>query len=310
MGAKDGGQRRRVAPLTALVALVALASVLLAGCGAEPSTKAAPEARYAVSVQSNVAYGPLAAETMDMCRPRGATGARPGVILIHGGGWSSGDKSQYSGLCRRLATYGFVAVTINYRLAPASIWPAQLVDTQLAVRSLRAHAVAYGLDPSRLCSWGFSAGGHLAVFLGVRSTIHPGDEAGLYANQSPGVSCVVDEFGPVDLLTLQPSAFHSQLLLGLFGGATAGENAAAYRDASPALEVTAGTAPTLIVQGTRDQLVEEAQSQELWMLLQQSGVPAQYISFDGGHMFAGLSQRQQDDITLQEVAFVAQHEQP
>jgi acetyl esterase/lipase len=290
--------------------LIALALVLaLAGCG-EPSTSAAPAARYTALVQSNVAYGPLPAEMLDLCRPSDAAGPRPGVVLIHGGGWSSGDKSQYATLCRQLATYGFVAATINYRLTPGSIWPAQLVDAQLAVRSLRAHAADYGLDPTRLCSWGFSAGGHLAVFLGVLPTIHPGDEAALDADQSPAVSCVVDEFGPVDLLSLQPTAFHSQILLGLFGGATARDDPAAYRDGSPALQVTSHSAPMLIVQGTNDQLIEEAQSRELQRLLQTAGVPVRYISFDGGHMFSGLSQGQRSGITLQEIAYAMQHEQP
>jgi acetyl esterase/lipase len=293
----------------AVLSMLALTlALVLASCAGDPSTVAA--AQYAAVVQSNVAYGPLPEETLDLCRPRDATGPRPGVILIHGGGWSSGDKSEYAGLCRRLATYGYMAATINYRLTPKHIWPTQLVDAQLAVRSLRANAITYGLDPRRLCSWGFSAGGHLAVFLGVLRTIHPGDQTALYADQSPAVSCVVDEFGPVDLLSLQPTAFHSQILRGLFGGAPASEDAAAYRDASPTFDVTAHSAPTLIVQGTQDQLVEAAQSRELWTLLQHAGVPTEYISFDGGHMFSGLSQQQQADITLQEIAFVAQHSQP
>jgi acetyl esterase/lipase len=178
------------------------------------------------------------------------------------------------------------------------------------VRSLRAHAADYGLDPTRLCSWGFSAGGHLAVFLGVLPTIHPGDEATLYADQSPAVSCVVDEFGPVDLLSLQPTGFHAQILHGLFGGDSTRNDIAAYRDASPALQVTAHSAPVLIVQGTHDQLIEEAQSRELQMRMQAAGVPVRYISFDGGHMFSGLSQEQQSGITLQEIIYVMQHEQP
>src|SRR5262249_48619939 len=142
-----------------------------------------------------------AAETLDLCRPA-HTSKQPGVILIHGGGWQNGAKAVHDPQCSQLAMRGFVAATINYRLAPQDRWPAPLVDVHLAVRWMRSQANVIGLDPTRLCSYGDSAGGHLAVFLGVLPTIHPGDEATTYANQSPSVGCVVDEFGPVDLATL------------------------------------------------------------------------------------------------------------
>src|SRR5689334_18158846 len=86
--------------------------------------------------------------------------------------------------CALLASRGFVAATIEYRLAPRNHWPAQLVDAQLAVRYLRSQSGALGLDAGRLCAWGESAGGHLAAFLGVLAGVWPGDEAGLYDGAS------------------------------------------------------------------------------------------------------------------------------
>ena len=94
--------------------------------------------------QRDVAYGPLAGETLNICQPQGAAGLRPGVILLHGGGWTAGDKSEYTaeytGLCPFLAGRGMVAAALNYRLTPYNTWPAPLVDAQLAVRYLRANA--------------------------------------------------------------------------------------------------------------------------------------------------------------------------
>ena len=96
-----------------------------------------------------------------------------------------------------------MAAEVNYRLGDKAQaetwWPAQLSDVQLAVRYLRAHADTIGLDPKRLCAWGGSAGGHLSVFLGVKDAVVPDVLAKLYPDELPKVSCVVDDFGPVDL---------------------------------------------------------------------------------------------------------------
>lgn len=309
-----------------LVLLVAL--VILAGCAgggasasvAHPRPAAAsataasapatiPPAVYTAETRADVAYGPLNGETLDLCLPGGAATARPGVLLIHGGGWQGGDKSQYEDLCRRLAERGFVAATMNYRLAPAHRWPAQLVDAQLAVRWLRSQARDLNLDPARLAAYGDSAGAHLALFLGSLATNHLGDEASLYAGQSPKVNCVVDAFGPVDL-TLSGVDPIQRGIVQTFIGAALDADPAAYRDASPLFVVSPRSAPTLIVQGMRDTLVPPSQSQALQQALQQAGVPVRYIAYDGDHAFAGLSQQQRAAIALQAGAFLAAQERP
>ncbi len=261
-------------------------------------------ARYQVQIEQNVAYGPLSAETLDLCLPEGAPGLHPGVILIHGGGWTNGDKSEFAPECSYLASQGLVAATVNYRFAPAYIWPAQLVDVQLAVRFLRQDAKAIMLDPAHLCSWGASAGAHLAVFLSVLNTIHPGDEARLLANQSPAVSCVVDDFGPTNLVTYPMTPAQKGLLELLFGGATLQSNPAIYRDASPVFSVSPASGPTLIVQGTEDTTVPPDQSQDLQTALQRNGVPVQYISYVGDHGFSGLSSEQITAIEAESVSFL------
>ncbi|HXR64306.1 MAG TPA: alpha/beta hydrolase [Ktedonobacteraceae bacterium] len=270
-------------------------------------TSATDSDHYQPAIQSNTAYGPLPDERLDLCKPRNAPGTHPGVVLIHGGGWQSGDKSFFHTMCKNLAAQGFVAATINYRLAPRYTWPAQLVDAQLAVRWLRMHASQVGLDPRRLCAWGQSAGGHLAVFLGTLATIHPGDEANLLADQSPAVSCVVDAFGPVDL-TAPLGVSARPLLLGLFGGVTLQNNRPLYRDASPIFDVSSHSSPTMIIQGTRDTLVLPGQSLELQHTLQQNHVFVEYRSYDGTHSYLGLSQQQVATIQSQAIAFLSAQE--
>ncbi len=270
------------------------------------------QARYVVMIEHNVAYGPLAAEKLDLCLPEKAVGARPGVILVHGGAWVGGDKGSLGGPCRLLAQRGFVAATVNYRLGLKSVattqWPAQLVDVQLAVRWLRAQASKLNLDPQRLGAWGSSAGGHLVTFLGSLKTIYPGDQAPLLANESPAVSWVVDEFGPVDL-TANKDAPLNGVFLTLFG-ASYQQDPAAYHNASPLFDVGSQSAPTLIIQGTHDTTVPPIQSMELRQALQKNNVPVEFISYNGEHAFHGLTKAQQLAITAQEVNYLIELEHP
>lgn len=267
-----------------------------------------PPPKYGETTQRNVAYGPLAGETLDLCTPVGAKTPRPGVIFIHGGGWTTGDKSSYDNACATLAKYGFVSATINYRLAPTSVWPAQIVDSQLAVRWLRAHATQFNFDPQRLCAWGDSAGAHLSVYLGVSDTIHPGDEQALYANQSPHATCVVDSFGPVNLTTLNTGA--GVQALSLLFGATYQAAPDRYRDGSPLFLVSPQSAPMLIIQGTHDTVVPPSQSLALQAALQRNHVPEQYVSYDGGHSYSGLSQSQIQGILITTFKFLVAQEHP
>jgi acetyl esterase/lipase len=297
---------------------------LLAGCaqGASGAHRGAPQPRatadkpilppvaYTANLRSDIAYGPLPGESLDLCAPQGATTRRPGVLMIHGGAWSGGDKGMYDDLCRLLAQHGFLAATMNYRLAPTSVWPAQLVDAQLAVRWLRASARRINLDPSRLCAYGDSAGAHLAVFLGVAAAIHPGDEAALYTNESPQATCIVDAFGPVDLTLRGATPLQQSILQLLFGGASLADDPAGYRDASPLFLISPKSAPTLIIQGSSDTLVPPSQSQALRAALRAKGVPVQYLSYDGGHEFSGLSQQQFEAVILQIGFFLTAQEHP
>lgn len=302
-----------------------LLPLLLGACGENaPATKAAPSTslqmpattlphpRYAITIQHDVAYGPLPAEKLDLCLPEKAAGARPGVILVHGGAWTGGDKTTLGGPCRLLAQQGFVAATVNYRLATKSVtstrWPTQLVDVQLAVRWLRFQAPKLNLDPQRIGAWGSSAGGHLVIFLGSLKTIRSGDQAQLLASESPAISWVVDEFGPIDLTANKEAALNSNLLI-LFG-ASYQQNPAAYRDASPLFSINSQSAPTLIIQGTQDGLVPPAQSIELQQTLQKNHVPVQYISYNAGHGFHGLTKGQQRAIVAQEVNYLIGLEHP
>ncbi len=256
-------------------------------------------------VRANVAYGPLPAETADLYLPDNPRRRRPAVVMIHGGGWVEGSRHADDSLASVMVSLGVVVLNIDYRLAdlaqPATRWPAQLVDAQLAVRFLRAHAAEFGIDPRRIGAIGDSAGAQLSAFLGVLPRIVPGDQAGLYPRERPDVRAVVDQFGPMDLPGMGMAGAGS--IKALFGTAT--PPAAALLSASPLPSVTAHSAPMFIVHGVADEVVPFDQSRRLRDVLQAHHVPVQLVAFQGGHAFGGLDAAQTGALQLDAVKWLA-----
>ncbi|MBZ0185864.1 MAG: alpha/beta hydrolase, partial [Candidatus Obscuribacterales bacterium] len=141
-------------------------------------------------------------QTLDLFIPKTKFGTSlPLIIWIHGGGWIEGDKSSSPSL--ELARKGFATASINYRLAPKNLFPAQIYDCKAAIRFIRAHAEEYNIDPDRIGVWGHSAGGHLAALLGTTNDIKEleGDLGNL--DRSSATSAVCDWCGPTNLLTFK-----------------------------------------------------------------------------------------------------------
>jgi acetyl esterase/lipase len=247
---------------------------------------------YPVEVHSNIPYGPLPAEQGDLYVPTTPPGKRPAVIMIHGGGWVGGSRHWEDYFSTVLASLGVVVLNIDYRLAdkalPDTRWPAQLVDAQLAVRFLRAHADEYAIDPARFGAVGDSAGAQLAVFLGELPTNIPGDQAGLYPNERPNVKAVIDQFGPMDLPSMGNYGIGS--IDAMFGTTT--PLPSDLLTASPIPSVTAKTAPVYIVHGHGDQVVPFDNSQHLEDALRAHRVAVELVPYDGDHAFQGLTPEQ------------------
>ncbi len=242
------------------------------------------------TIYRDIAYGPHADEKADLYLLPG--GNHPAVVFIHGGGWAGGDKSAYANYyANKYGVNGFSVISINYRLAkagdPSTHWPAQLQDVQLAMRWLRTYAPYWGIDPNRICAFGDSAGGHLALFLGSLKTSRPGDRSASYAGVSPAANCVVDMFGPSDLTDPQELTVLDGAQL--FGGKTYAQAPQLYGDASVIRYVTPQSAPTYIIQGWWDTIVFPAQSANMANRLIGNGVPTQLNMFYGGHWFQYLN---------------------
>jgi len=208
------------------------------------------------------------AQKMDVYFPDSG-GPWPALVYVHGGSWMRGDKTEAMMFAANMTSQGYLVVSINYRLYPPARFPAMIQDVKCAVRSLRAHAGEYNLDPDRIGAFGVSAGGHLVALLG---TSEPSDgwDVGEYLDQSSRVQAVIAMAGVMDLSRYFPNADIEAMKRVGFGE----DNVA---QASPITHVTPDDPPFLLIHGDRDELVPYEQSQLMYDRLLQLNVPAQLV---------------------------------
>jgi acetyl esterase/lipase len=218
--------------------------------------------------------------TLDAKTPEG-NGPFPAVIVVHGGGFSRGNKRTYvTPLFDLLSNEGFAWFTINYRLAPDYQFPAAVEDVESAVRWVRANAAEYRVDTRHIALAGESAGGYLVAYAGASSK---GDAR---------VAAVVDFYGPNDLV-LQTEARRAEPpdptktgpgLLEFMGFRT-------WRDAgvverlravSPTTLVSKNMPPFLFIHGNADEQVPYKQSPKMCELMRNAGAKCELITVEGG----------------------------
>lgn len=250
--------------LVCLIALAAAGRYVL-------SQQVPPGVKY----DQNVVYCDLDGTKLhlDIARPMEAGPPRPCVLVIHGGAWRAGSKSDgpVKALCMQLAQRGYVAVGVQYRLVPKHRFPAQIEDVKCAVRFLRAHAKDYNLDPDRMGAAGASAGAHLAMMLGTMDAKDGFEGSGGDADQSSKVQAVVAFFGPTDFTQKNFSAV-AQGLLNDFIGHLPEDKPELFKAASPITYVDKNDAPILIFQGTKDKLIPTSQATLMAEAMSKAGV--------------------------------------
>ena len=165
-----------------------------------------------------------------------------------------------------------MTISPQYRFCPKETFPAQVQDVKAAVRWVKRHAKDYDIDPDRIGAIGFSAGGHLALMLGLTA---PSD--GLEGPASDGapdsrVKAVVNFFGPTDLAASDIPERSKPLVKDFLGG-TAQEKPDLAAKASPLTYVSKDDVPVLTFQGTRDPLVPPTQATKLAKAMSDAGVP-------------------------------------
>jgi acetyl esterase/lipase len=209
---------------------------------------------------------------LDIMVPRNGKGPYPVVMVIHGGAWRAGNKKDCQIIMPDLVRHGYAAISPQYRFCPKETFPAQVQDVKAAVRWVKAHAKEYDIDPERMGAMGFSAGGHLALMLGLTAPADGLDGEVPAGGPDSRVKAVVNYFGPTDLGASDiPDV--SKPLVKDFLGALAKDRPDLAAKASPLTYVTKDDAPVLTFQGTKDPLVPPTQATKLAEAMTAAGVP-------------------------------------
>jgi acetyl esterase/lipase len=240
---------------------------LLAFC----SAASAPD----YQIQANIRYDRHPETVLDILQPSAPSLAdRPGVIVIHGGGWVEGDKEHMlETYCLPFVRRGMVVANVEYRLAQSAPAPAAVNDVLKAAQWFQDHAAQYKVDRNRILATGGSAGGHLALM----TTMTP---ASADLGPTIKIAAVIDFFGVADV-----------------ADQVAGPNRRRYaevwipeqpdrlelaRRVSPITYVRKGLPPILALHGDADATVPYQQSVSLVKALKNAGDDAELITVPGG----------------------------
>ncbi|WP_116106550.1 alpha/beta hydrolase [Lewinella sp. IMCC34191] len=214
---------------------------------------------------------------LDVYYPDSMTTPRAAVLMIHGGGWTTGSKENLHPMARQLAARGYVTVTPEYRLSAEAPYPAGVRDLKLAVRWMRANAAEYNIDTNRIAAYGASAGAHLASLLGTTNELDIYDTLSPLHAYSDDVQAVLNIDGIVSFV--HPDA--EPEWTGRSANAWLGDYEAHYerwREASPLVYAGANTPPFLFVNSSYPRF--HAGRQELLNVLDQHNTKYVVATFE------------------------------
>ncbi len=221
-----------------------------------------------VSIERDVVFGTGGPRALkgNIYRPPEKRAGAPSVLLVHGGGWASGDRSQLHGYGILLGRLGYLCMACEYRLAGEAKWPAQIHDVKAALRWMRANARDLGIDPEKISISGNSAGGHLSLIAGGTQDLPEFEGEGGNAGAGTGVAAAIAFYAPSILSA--PDAPLSPEIQSLMGP---DPSADALRTASPISYAAAGFPPTLLFHGNKDELVPHEASLRMYRALDEAG---------------------------------------
>lgn len=209
----------------------------------------------------------------------------PVVVFIHGGGWRFGTRKAISqdpiweAIIISLMEKGFIVASIEYRFTDENVkFPVHLEDCRDAVNWLIENGNKYNMDTEKVSLWGASAGGHLALMLGLTGDSNSG-------NIISEIKCVVSWFGPTDFVSWLEETNIPNLeneISYLLGGSSQSVPEK-YRDSSPVTYLSEKSVPILLIHGIEDQLVPISQSSNFYNLGKQNGADIELIAVEGAN---------------------------
>ena len=279
--------------------LVALVTLMLAIPGSAQLSPAAAWATHAANeyqMTPNVTYfkaGDMDLK-LDVYRRRTATTPQPTLIYMHGGFWVAGNKEGAILSLLPWMEMGWNIVNVEYRLGPQFLAPTAVEDCFCALRFVGTQATAYNVDTSRIVVTGESAGGHLALSLGMIPSSEGLDK------QCPGaplpkVAAVINWFGITDVADVIDGPNRQQAAARWFGDMP--NRLEVAKRVSPLTYVRNGLPPILTIQGDNDTTVPYPQAVKLHAALAKTTVPNQLVTIPGGK-HGGFTADERDRIYL------------
>ncbi|CAN5799438.1 hypothetical protein BH11MYX3_BH11MYX3_29920 [soil metagenome] len=237
-----------------------------------------------VTIRHDIAYDTrFPSDVLDLYLPDDGATQRPAVIIVHGGSWKMGGRSDHEDHAARLAASGYVVVNADYRLVPEGAYPAMMQDVACVFALTRARASEWGIDPDRIAVMGYSAGAHLVSLVAIAF-----DEVD-FAPSCDGISpdnvrrpaAVISGSGPQDLRDWDDI----KEVVGLLGKKA--DNPERYATASPITHVSPDAPPFLFLHGRDDLIVPVEQSRDMQAALAANGVEARLLEVAGGGHLVG-----------------------
>jgi acetyl esterase/lipase len=270
------------------VLIATLAATLLAH-------EATAQPNAPIVTRTDVIYGRVEGSALlaNLAYPDGPA-LKPAIISVHGGRWRAGNRADASSIrVAQWAEFGFVAMSIDYRLVGGSPAPAPYLDLLCAIRWIHAHADEYRIDPERVYLIGQSAGGHMVSLLATQGEAGQ-PRVGGWEKARSDVRAVISVAAAYELNTLS---------WGNLWTPVSGDVEEARRLASPLTHVSAATKPLLVIHSDDDKSVPVQQALDIVAKLKAVGAPHRFVHFtDRGHM--GIT----DEVVKEARAFIAEVE--
>ncbi|MDB5120523.1 MAG: lipase [Sphingobacteriales bacterium] len=255
-----------------IIAAILMLAVISPSC---KKAKSIEEISLAAEDKLNIAYGENSKQVLDLYLPEKRNESTKVVMLIHGGFWTGGDKSDLSMYVKTLQNSGYAVANMNYRLATVpenNIHPAQINDITKAINFLSSKSAEWHVSANRFGLIGASAGAHLALLY-------------TYAyNTDDKVKTVISIAGPTNLTDSRNLTEVQKLIIANFLGKTQQQDPALYIAASPITHVSASSKATLLIHGKEDLVVPYQQATDLKAKLDLFNVPNEFYLVEGvGH---------------------------
>lgn len=224
---------------------------------------------------------------IDAFLPKRKVGKSAAILIVHGGGWRSGDRSQHIPLAQQLAERGFACFTVEYRLSTEEFYPAAVHDLKAAVRWLKANGKKFNIDTAKVAILGFSAGGQLAALVGLTEGVK--NLEGNYSNAKYGsnVAAVVDIDGTLSFV--HEEAWETQNKGSINASAKwlgypRTERLDLWNEASPLTYADKNKIPFLFLNSSVERM--HAGRNEFTQKMQKKGIYTQVVTFDNSpHSF-------------------------